>query len=992
MGKLSQLNSEFVTQPQRRAASWSKVVAQARVALQNFLYEDASQQCEAALQAKNLRPEAEANLRCLWAEALENQARFTDAIQSLSLYTDEAKRSRLTPVLQSQILLRLGSAYGGTADMPLAVTYAKQALALAQRENDLPAAARSHILLGTLYRRLGELWFARDHFSAVLDSTLRYGNDTLLAQAHNGIGIVHFLAGNFDIARASFEQAIAALDKTDDPLLRGSIDVNLATIATLQGQMRESVVLFERSIPQLERARNPRLLVNAHSNLGYSLLRLGEMSRAEDVLRQALTQARECEAPLIAASTLETLGDLHFLRGDFAAAQSMLQESIANLRGLRVGFNHAMALLTQGRGLLLAAQPTQAADAFRESLGICTRMGDPRGRAAAQLGLIEALLALAQVNEARTMLEETKAEVERVDTLNLMGHLREVTGQVLLATGQAQEAAHSFQQAISIREIMGEPYRQGVAQFYLGQAYATVNNLEAAQKAYRAAQTIFQALGTMPMLTQTATALAALDNAVIVTNAPLSLNDRFISLLTRLLDADFSRAVFLHELLSILHDELQLTPVLLLQETTSETLQLLAYRGCGEQQALELSQQLPLQEIKTKDASTHRLDSAPNALWVYLGKRQQPLPDSLLNLLLKQISIGLERNARSQRNNDQTLPHAPENDLPTISLPGLVYCSNAMKKVVNQVLSLRSSNITVLITGETGTGKELVARAIHAYSQRAAHPFIPFNCAAAPRELIESQLFGHRRGSFTGATADFPGMIGAAEKGTLFLDEVGELPREMQPKILRFLQNGESQRLGETSPRITDVRVIAATNRNLEEMVAAGDFRADLYYRLNVIQFELPALRERREEIPLLVEHFLARYVEQSQKTDIRIAPEVIELLKQYDWPGNARQLENELQRLVALVPNRAQISEELVSPHIRNQARLRLVMPFASASQKTLAASIAETEFQIISATLTRNSGNISKAAIELGLSRHGLRKMLRRHQITPQTKIQSL
>ncbi len=968
-------------------------MVQARTALQNFLYEDASQQCEDALQTKNLRPEAEANIRCLWAEALENLARFTDAIQAVQMYAEEAKRARFTPALQCQILLRLGAAYGGTADMSLAITYTKQALLIAQRENDAPVAARSHILIGTLYRRLGELWFARDHFNAVLNNTLRHGNKILIAQAHNGIGIVHFLAGNFDTARASFEQAIAALDKTDDPLLRGSIDVNLATIATLQGQMRESVVLFERAIPQLERARNPRLRVNAYSNLGYSLLRLGEMSRAEEVLRQALVQARECEAPLIAASTLETLGDLHFLRGDFDSAKAMLQESIANLRGLRVGFNQAMALLTQGRGLLLAAQPAQAVEAFRESLEICTRMGDPRGRAAAQLGLIEALLALAQVNEARALLEEIKDEVERVNTLNLIGQLREVSGRILLATGQPYEAAHSFLQAISIREITGEPYREGVAQYYLGQAYASSNKLAAAQKAYQAAQTIFQALGTTPMLKQTTTALTALKKAAPVPATALSLNERFISLLARLLDADFSREVFLHELLNILHNELQLTPVLLLQEISSEAFQLLAHRGCNEQQALALSQQLPLQVISTKEASTHRVGSGPNGLWVYLGKRQQPLPDSLLKLLLKQISIGLERNARPQRNTEQSLPHAPENELPTISLPGLVYCSEAMKKVVNQVLSLRSSNITVLLTGETGTGKELVARAIHAYSQRATHPFIPFNCAAAPRELIESQLFGHRRGSFTGATADFPGMIGAAEKGTLFLDEVGELSREMQPKILRFLQNGESQRLGETSPRITDVRVIAATNRNLEEMVEAGDFRADLYYRLNVIQFELPALRERREEIPLLIEHFLARYMEQSQKTDIHITSEVIDLLKQYDWPGNARQLENEIQRLVALVPDRAQISEELVSSHIRNQARLRLVTPFnLPAVQKTLAESIAETEFQIINSTLTRNSGNISKAAIELGLSRHGLRKMLRRHQITPQTKIQSL
>lgn len=339
--------------------------------------------------------------------------------------------------------------------------------------------------------------------------------------------------------------------------------------------------------------------------------------------------------------------------------------------------------------------------------------------------------------------------------------------------------------------------------------------------------------------------------------------------------------------------------------------------------------------------------------------------------------------------NPAPLPISSLQKRPPLSQLGLVYCSEAMKKVVEQVLSLRDSNITVLITGETGTGKELVARAIHAFSKRAAHPFIPFNCASAPRDLIESQLFGYRRGAFTGATADFPGMIGAAEKGTLFLDEIGELAREMQPKLLRFLQNGEIQRLGETAPHIVDVRVLVATNRNLEEMVAAGTFRADLFYRLNVIQFYLPALRERREEIPLLAEHFLALYTAQAEKKEITLAADVMTLLKQYDWPGNARQLENEIQRLVALAANGTEIMAELLSPHIRNQPRIRLVAPLVSASsQPTLAEAIATTERQLITRALTHHKGNISRAAAELGVSRYGLRKMLHRHQLLPLRK----
>ena len=315
-------------------------MSQARTAFQHHLYEETLLHCQTALQAVHLRPDSEAALRCLMAEALECLARFTEAAQTLAMYEPEQKRNALSPLLQSQVCLRLGSAHGGTTEIPKAVAYAKQALALAMRQNDATTTGRSHLVLGTLYRRLGELWFARDHFTKIIKESLRYTDRSLLAQAYNGLGIASFLAGEFAAARQMFGQAIEALGTTDDPLMRGSVDVNLATIATLQGQMRESVALFESALPQLQRARHPRLIVNAHSNLGYSLLRLGEMNRAEAVLQDSLVQASACEALLIEASTLETLGELHFLQGNFAEAETLLAKSLTLLKEIRAGFNH----------------------------------------------------------------------------------------------------------------------------------------------------------------------------------------------------------------------------------------------------------------------------------------------------------------------------------------------------------------------------------------------------------------------------------------------------------------------------------------------------------------------------------------------------------------------------------------------------------------------------------------------------------------------------
>jgi len=333
-------------------------------------------------------------------------------------------------------------------------------------------------------------------------------------------------------------------------------------------------------------------------------------------------------------------------------------------------------------------------------------------------------------------------------------------------------------------------------------------------------------------------------------------------------------------------------------------------------------------------------------------------------------------------------------------LPGFIHSSPAMTRLVEEVHKIRSSDVTVLVTGESGTGKELVARAIHALSSRRHKIFVPFNCTAVPKELSESYLFGHRRGAFTGAVADSPGVIRSAGGGTLFIDEVGDLPLDVQPKLLRFLQEGEIQPLGEQQPTKIDVRIIAATNTDLEELVAQGRFREDLYYRLNVIRLRVPPLRERRSEIPTIVNYYVNHYSSKFGRHDIHVTPQAVDLLMVGDWPGNVRQLCNEVQRIVARAENGSVITPEQLSPELR-QMGVPTVPP-ASVSvlattktgrteivpleNATLADALEEVERRMISEALRRHKGNISRAARELGLTRRGLYLKLERYQISPQ------
>ena len=247
-----------------------------------------------------------------------------------------------------------------------------------------------------------------------------------------------------------------------------------------------------------------------------------------------------------------------------------------------------------------------------------------------------------------------------------------------------------------------------------------------------------------------------------------------------------------------------------------------------------------------------------------------------------------------------------------------------MQRVVDQVQRLQGNDLTVLITGESGTGKELIARAIHAGSLRSAATFLPYNCTTTTRELADSQLFGHRRGAFTGAVNDQPGLIRAAAGGTLFLDEVGDLPFDVQPKLLRFLEQSEILPVGDTRPQSVDVRVLAATNADLEQRVAEGKFREDLYYRLSVIRIHIPPLRQRRDEIPHLATFFLRESADRLGKPDVQLSAEVLSLFASYWWPGNVRQLRNEVQRAVALAtPGQHRRARPAVArPHRRGPAR----------------------------------------------------------------------
>ena len=335
-----------------------------------------------------------------------------------------------------------------------------------------------------------------------------------------------------------------------------------------------------------------------------------------------------------------------------------------------------------------------------------------------------------------------------------------------------------------------------------------------------------------------------------------------------------------------------------------------------------------------------------------------------------------------------------EPDVVASASDGIIYRSAVMRNLSDRIKMLRRSRATVLITGESGTGKELAARAIHRWSGRADKTFVPYNASSIPREIAESELFGYSKGTFTGAYQDSLGIIRSADGGTLFLDEIGDMPLEIQPKLLRFLENGEIYPLGKSKAVKTDIRVIAATNRDLSRMVAEGSFRADLWYRINGINIALPPLRDRREDIPMLVHHMLEKFSKRENKKGIVLAPDLLKALMLYNWPGNVRELANVVEQLVVFTPPGGVSGCSLLHSHVKAQLSSSKLSAEASHSpndseanaspltrfSRTLPEAVAELEREMIENALSYHQNNISRAAATLGLSRFGLQRKLKR------------
>jgi hydrogenase-4 transcriptional activator len=959
-----------------------------------------------------LDAEHRAAVVCLLAECHERLDQAAEAAALLAAYEEVEARAHLSAPTQQALCLRLAAARTERGDHPAAISYAKQALALAEATRDSRGQGAAHLALGKVYRIIGQRQFARDHYLEAVRHNRLVGERVSIAQGYHGLSNLTISEGDYLSSRNYLSQAFELIGEDDEPFLYGHVCINLAVASILQeeGSVAERVRLLEKAAEIFRRLGKDNFLVRAYTNLGYQLLLVGEVARAEEILNLTIEVGARVGSHKAVANAYETLAEMHAVAGEFERARECIAAALAEISGFEQ-FNEAQVLLTHGKLLWMEGRAAEAREVLARSRDFSAKINYRQGAITAQLHLAEIACDLAaagaggadeRLAEAERLFAEVAAEVDTLGSVAVLGHARLVAGRLELLRGRIDEACQSLRQAASIYDLTSNVYLRAVTGLHLADAFRQGGQAAAAADEMAVSRRHFTTMRARPQLErlarfESAGAAHAERAKARPAHADAALRPH-AEALTRLLGATASRELLLHELAKVLRENFGVPGVAVFERDKGGAPKLLAFEGCQLARAVKLLESRAGEVITLKPGK-----ESP----VFVALARAAAREAGLQPALKVAELGLELCALRRK-----LPamaeyeRGEESDIP---LPGMVYSSAAMRDVAEQIHKIHGSKMSVLVTGESGTGKEGIARAIHELSDRAGGPFIAFNCSVVSPELIDSQLFGHRKGSFTGAGDNYSGWIRAAEGGTLFLDEIGEMPLELQPKLLRFLQESEVHPVGETRPVKVNVRVIAATNRDLEACVADGKFREDLYYRLNVIRLHIPPLRERREEIPLLAHHLLERFSRESDKRDLSLAPETLDALTTCDWPGNIRQLANEIQRTAALLPDGGIIRPEQLSPAVRaggkanangvsghdwmNRALARgLTNGHAAghythhnhhAPRRTLAESVEELERQMIVESLTRLGGNISRSADELGLTRKGLYLKLERYGI---------
>lgn len=955
-------------------------------------------------------PDDLANLHRLLSFTLETTGRYKESLEAIAAYEDAGKLAELAPDTQIKATVQLAIANNNTGDQPKAATLLKEARKRSEEAELGHLLGTIDIALARVYRKLNEFPICRDHAERALDDFRSYGNWLGMAEAYREIANSYHQEGESEKAIEHFRLGIDIIGDNSAPFMLGKLYSDMSGAYWFLRKPREGIACLERSIEFFDRTEHALNSVIAYNNLGINLYLIGEFDRSERMILRARELA-EKEGSAHVAGIYDSLGELNILRGELKAAEKNLNRAVELAGEHKHRWYRLQSLRNLARLYLAQERLEQAIATANEAIELSAEVGDRHYGNMAWLVLAEAYLLSGKAEACGDALRSVEDNAPDADFF-VLGNIQRIRGMLAAEQDDNELAIHHFSRGLTIFETAQDLYHTGLMHYLLGSRFDG-RNYARGRRHLESAIGIFKKLGLKDLVSASEKRLASIAETAEKQPRSGRINSVVSQLLTvRLAEATASRELLFRELVAVLQQDSNAKKIIIAQENDQKRLYPFITHGLSPTESNELVNKLnaagPADDRsfeRSKNLAIIRLrgTSSPPAVLILSPRDGAELADGTsLDPLLRVVELGMDVIALRESSRRPGAGPGPSSYISNSLMPGFIHSSPAMTALVEEVYKIRSSDVTVLVTGESGTGKELVSRAIHKLSNRKDAAFIPFNCTLVQKEMAEATLFGYRKGSFTGAVQDSPGLIRSADGGTLFLDEVGDLPLDIQPKLLRFLQEGEIQPIGEKAPIKVDVRIIAATNMPLEEKVAEGKFREDLFYRLNVIRLRVPPLRERRAEIPPIVNYYINHYSERFGKHDISITPQAIDVLMVCNWEGNVRQLQNEIQRIVARAEDGEVITPAHISPELKPAGKPLAsyagegnfepiasyegsFTPFANIpTGGTLEEAVSELEMQLIRASLARHNWNISRVAAELGLTRRGLYLKLTRYGIS--------
>ncbi|MBI4851475.1 MAG: sigma 54-interacting transcriptional regulator [Acidobacteria bacterium] len=943
--------------------------------------------------------EQEVEVRTQLAELLENAGRYQEALKAISKYEASVALLDVPRPAMAQVLFRLASLYRWLNEPPKAISYANNSLRIFSQQHYDPGIGAANALLGYVYWMIDEYSISRDYLLTALESQRIVNDVRALAQTYWNLSLVDSIEGHQEEAKKDCMMGLSLLEEennqqlsSQDHLILGKLFSNLAFIDTEEGNIHKAVQKYERAIEHWSHVEDKNFSALAYNNLADALLFIGDWSRAESTIQSAMRLLKGGQSKRDEAAVFNTLGKLHFLQGRFELAETSLKRSV-NL-SLESGAKslEAAAWLAVGQLMFTKGDFGEAVKHIQHCLAIETKIGRIVDMAETYSYLGESHIGLREFDQAEDCLKQAQRLLKDSPNLYHSGLVSRLEGKLKSQNSIQEEAISLLAQSISILESISYNYEAGLSHFEMGVILAQTADRQRARGHLEKALKIFSELRAEPARAKTVASVEDMRRTSLSGRLYLPVLTLDALVVERLIVAASSHDLLLRELATIIRDELGEQAVVY-ELALDNNLKLITARGADQTKVDKITEQVQAflnkggqlaegAKVKILSDNINQPDTPARRFILYttIDKSKNPARVGHFESLIKLVEQGLENcslRGLVRTTTSQTIV-SPTKATSQKAFSTFISSTPAMQKVLERIQKIRSSDVTVLITGESGVGKELIARSIHNNSKRHEKPFLPFNCAAVPADLVESRLFGHRRGAFTGADKDSLGIVRAATGGTLFLDEIGELAMHIQPKLLRFLQEHEIHPVGDDRPVKADVRIVAATNRDLEKCVTEGTFREDLFHRLNVIRIHIPSLRERKDDVPPLVNHFLQDFAKKCGK-QLSLSPQAMEALVAFPWPGNVRQLKNEMERVTALAEDGTLITPENLSPEI-----LRPKASFSSSgmwqsfidftSNIALSEAVDGLERYMIENTLKRHDGNITRAAKDLGLTRQGL------------------